>query len=577
LKLKCTKHLAGQHSQLAHGRRGRGTATLGHDKFNGLMNQALGPDVSVSSSGVLEGDDFFVSAAVSEVRKNASLAVGELVKGNDEDFKELAEQIGAFGDTGLPRKADIALNLISQWNSNSGKSFVIAALQKRIREKFGLKDAREVELDEGRAKVRDEILEKAGGELDLFVDAIYQHTQTQLKEAGISEITLYRGMALHQEKGTYETNVNLQPASSFSTSFAMAANFANARSRRTDKQPAITSTTVEAENVFSLPTSGVGSVLEFEVVVLGGTHAGRTKVGREQLGFDQGLQQETALEEFYKAVSGKLELNPDDEFAFWINDISSGRENMDETVFEKDYTRNLVATIKTSTASEYLQGSPDLLQEVVFDTMSGRVSMGFLAEFPQWMQDAIEELLDETFQQDFWAQVNETTLADIEQFIRQGLQDGWSIDRIAREMAPNLVEQGQYAIRRGKLIARTETTTALNSARSTGIDAVKEEVRGQVPIKKVWLSVLGTTTRDDHANLDGVPEDVDGMWELAGLRIRWPGDSVLPPEERCNCQCTLVSEFGLTDIEAQRLISEYQQRIAKMAWRGLQKNGSRKS
>lgn len=62
-------------------------------------------------------------------------------------------------------------------------------------------------------------------------------------------------------------------------------------------------------------------------------------------------------------------------------------------------------------------------------------------------------------------------------------------------------------------------------------------------MKLTWLSVLGTTTRATHAMLDGVPADEDGLWELGGVRVPWPGHWSLEAGERCNCfpAGTLVS------------------------------------
>jgi hypothetical protein len=54
-------------------------------------------------------------------------------------------------------------------------------------------------------------------------------------------------------------------------------------------------------------------------------------------------------------------------------------------------------------------------------------------------------------------------------------------------------------------------------------------------MKRAWLSVLGNTTRDTHAALDGVPEDSEGLWNLGGVDIPWPSHVSLPPDERINC------------------------------------------
>jgi hypothetical protein len=113
---------------------------------------------------------------------------------------------------------------------------------------------------------------------------------------------------------------------------------------------------------------------------------------------------------------------------------------------------------------------------------------------------------------------------------------------------------------RGQNIARTESGNALNGARSAAMDRLQEEVPG-LKTKKTWMSVLGTTTRDSHAELDGVPADEDGMWNLAGYDVPWPGHWSLPPSERCNCQCTIVEGWGMGDEAAEQLIADYNERL----------------
>lgn len=215
---------------------------------------------------------------------------------------------------------------------------------------------------------------------------------------------------------------------------------------------------------------------------------------------------------------------------------------------------------KASTASEWLEDWNISIDDVVFDTPGGNITMGFVTEYPAWMKQEIRERLKETFEQDYWAGVNETTFGDIEGYLKKGLKDGWSIQKMADEIIPQLMNQGHYAEWRAKTIARTESGHALNSARVASADQLIESIP-ELPMKKVWLSVLGTTTRREHADLDGVPANKDGLWRLGGVWVRWPGDINLPPENRINCQCSILVQFGLSDATAEELIQEYGYRL----------------
>lgn len=228
---------------------------------------------------------------------------------------------------------------------------------------------------------------------------------------------------------------------------------------------------------------------------------------------------------------------------------------------------------KTTTATEWLE---DYLEEAAqlagetFSTVGGNVGLSFVTEWPLWMRDEIVSNLALVFKEDYWKKINETTSANIQRILERGLEDGQSI----RDMAKALVEDGldEFYHGRAKNIARTESANALNSARKVSIERLMEEVpqlRGIV--QQTWMSVLGSTTRADHADLDGVPADGDGMWFLGGVRIPWPGHFSLSIDQRANCQCSIQHAFGMEEQEAQELIDDFNERT-KAKWELEEKN-----
>ena len=196
----------------------------------------------------------------------------------------------------------------------------------------------------------------------------------------------------------------------------------------------------------------------------------------------------------------------------------------------------LVAT-KTSTADEHLAQFEDFNLDDHISTQFGDVDLAMLTEFPEWMKSVIKDHLEESFEQDYWAEINAATTKDLNSFLVQHIQDGWGVEKLARKMMDHF--DGAYTKRRARLILRTEMGHALNAGRSYAMDALIEENPTLIKYK-MWLSVLGTTTRDSHADLDGVPNDKNNQWELGGVLCRWPSDISLPPSNRVNCQCTLV-------------------------------------
>jgi len=221
---------------------------------------------------------------------------------------------------------------------------------------------------------------------------------------------------------------------------------------------------------------------------------------------------------------------------------------------------------KASTATEWLNdqtdgGFEDLEFLVVGpDGTPSTVTIQITTEYPEAIKQEIENQLKETFAQDYWVDIGNETLSDIHQFLQEGLVNGASIVQMAESIRSELGGTSRQADIRAKRIARTEMTNALNGARSAAIDEFFAEVP-DLPMKKVWLSILADTTRPEHADLDGVPADEENLWTLAGYRVRWPGDIILPAKHRCHCLCTVHVEFGMTDAEARQLRTEYDERV----------------
>lgn len=158
---------------------------------------------------------------------------------------------------------------------------------------------------------------------------------------------------------------------------------------------------------------------------------------------------------------------------------------------------------------------------------------GLSADLPPWMSEAIEVQLRDTFSQPYWQEINQTTARDIQGFLQNGLDEGWSIRKMATEISDAF--PADYGRTRATLVARTEVPHALNSSRKLSIEKLKEDVGPEVPIKMLWISVLAATTRESHAALHEVEADENGMWNLGGIDVPWPGHTSLPAGDRCNC------------------------------------------
>lgn len=105
-----------------------------------------------------------------------------------------------------------------------------------------------------------------------YVDEVYGETQRYLAEREIDEITVYRGVHLQERLlPGVDPNITLNPLSSFTTKRTVAENFAQQETDR--ERPYILTTTVPADRVFSIATTGPGCLSETELLVVGGPNS----------------------------------------------------------------------------------------------------------------------------------------------------------------------------------------------------------------------------------------------------------------------------------------------------------------
>lgn len=163
-------------------------------------------------------------------------------------------------------------------------------------------------------------------------------------------------------------------------------------------------------------------------------------------------------------------------------------------------------------------------------------------EMPEWLAEAMKQGLDDTFSHSYWEAINETTRNDIQRLLSRGLEEGYSIRTLANAISSLSTE---YSRARATNVARTEATGAMNNGHQIGIQKVGEALK--MPMGKEWLSVLGSTTRPTHADADGQMVEASAMFNVGGYDARYPGDPMLPAEERCQCQCTIISSIMMGD------------------------------
>ena len=175
--------------------------------------------------------------------------------------------------------------------------------------------------------------------------------------------------------------------------------------------------------------------------------------------------------------------------------------------------------------------------EQLVEDLDLEVPPGISVEAPEWLVENARAELEETMSQDYWLDIHgDTTRNDITNLLEKSLLEGVSTRNIAKSIE---ALGGVYSRNRAMRIARTEIPNVLNSGHNSGINQVAEETG--LDIGKEWVSVLGNTTRDSHADIDGDQTTADGLFNLEGVEVPWPAHVSLPANNRINCFCSIIS------------------------------------
>lgn len=123
----------------------------------------------------------------------------------------------------------------------------------------------------------------------------------------------------------------------------------------------------------------------------------------------------------------------------------------------------------------------------------------------------------------------------ISSYIQQGQLQGLSSRQIARELAAHFDVMTPF---RAQLIARTETHNASSFAHHLYNTKVKEDTG--MPMKKKWVAVSDSRTREAHRLVNGQIRDIDDTFSVGGMRMKHCGDPAGGAANVINCRCVTV-------------------------------------
>jgi HK97 family phage portal protein len=179
----------------------------------------------------------------------------------------------------------------------------------------------------------------------------------------------------------------------------------------------------------------------------------------------------------------------------------------------------------------------ELVYRAVMSDFGGRVIEGLKAQaghehkqVEDWWSAEAEKYVQALVAQKVVG-VTDVTKATLAALIGEGLQNGESMDSIAKRIADTY---STFSTTRSLVIARTETIAASSAgswhaAKSTGL-----------PVESEWLATPDSRTRGDHRLADGQRKGLDDHYDVGGYSLKFPGDPAGPAHEVIQCRCAEV-------------------------------------
>lgn len=258
---------------------------LGDSDYLEVYGGSYGPDTENVSAiplfNYIQGD-----------KKLQKIDAEALLAGSDGTYDSLVERVAAYNELngpsdrvsipGTPEFDALALEamsslMISSWAGSSTAGRLAEAVQAVAQEMF---DTNEFVRTFVGIKQPIPVGEEYTPIIKAFLTAQYDATQKLLQEQGITEIRLYRGLSGiadseyqeyvqgKQEQGeSFTTAARANPLSSWTTEFSVAEDFAVRMND--DWNGVVLEATIPAANIFSIPMTGFGALVEREVVVIG--------------------------------------------------------------------------------------------------------------------------------------------------------------------------------------------------------------------------------------------------------------------------------------------------------------------
>jgi SPP1 gp7 family putative phage head morphogenesis protein len=140
------------------------------------------------------------------------------------------------------------------------------------------------------------------------------------------------------------------------------------------------------------------------------------------------------------------------------------------------------------------------------------------------------------------------TIRDIKRTLTTNVVQGKTL----RDSMKELEKEFDFTAEKAKRIVITENTRVRNAARFKAMEQINKRAGGG--LKKMWVSVKDKKTRKTHRDMDGTIFEMDGDFEIDGMKTQKPGHFTgsKSAKENVNCRCKIVTITPYTVIDRMR-------------------------
>lgn len=226
-----------------------------------------------------------------------------------------------------------------------------------------------------------------------------------------------------------------------------------------------------------------------------------------------------------------------------VKHIVSQIDNQQEPLFNpREWDKGLIKVASPHLKMAAMTGAQNMLNQSA--NLRSYKADDVTIEMPQEVLQAIQDYLREVVQMRYWREINDTTGERLATQIQASLQAGESITQRAQRVKTAL---GTQSGPRALMIARSETSGSLNAG---SMAVIKDLMDQGLATGAAWLATDDAHVRPTHWEANGQEQDDQGYFTVGGHKGQFPGDPAFPPEERCNCRCTITSVLVKPDRSA---------------------------